>query len=116
MLELDNKQILVDPVKTHMAGSHRFELVVETGKRMQAARSLFTPCTATSSLLEAVAEAAKNATSGDVVLLAPAYSSWDQFQNHQYRSEVLCQAVRSIGRGLGGGTPNISGKTVTAQQ
>jgi UDP-N-acetylmuramoylalanine--D-glutamate ligase len=83
---------------------------------MNAKWNLFTPCTIAGSLLEAVAEAAINATSGDVVLLAPAYSSWDQFQNHQYRSEVLCQAVRSIGRGLGGGTPNISGKTVTAQQ
>ncbi len=61
------------------------------------------------------AEAARNATSGDVVLLALACSSWDQFQNHQYRGEVFCQAVKSIGRGVRGGTPNIHGETVTAQ-
>ena len=77
---------------------------------------LFTPCKAADSLLETLAEAAKNATSGDVVLLAPACSSWDQFQNHQHRGEVLCQAVKSIGRGVGGATPNIDGKTGTSQQ
>src|ERR1035437_666080 len=78
--------------------------------------SSFTPCTVASSLLEAVAEAAKNATSGDVVLRALACSSRDQFQNHQHRGEIFCQAVKSIGRGVRGGTPNIHGKTATAQQ
>ncbi|MGD0258661.1 MAG: UDP-N-acetylmuramoyl-L-alanine--D-glutamate ligase [Verrucomicrobiota bacterium] len=91
-------------------------LVGEASERIRAAWDLFTPCNVASSLLEAVAEAAKNATSGDVVLLAPACSSWDQFRNHQHRGEVFCQAVKSIGRGVRGGTPNIDGKTVTAQQ
>jgi UDP-N-acetylmuramoylalanine--D-glutamate ligase len=91
-------------------------LVGEASERIRAAWSLFTPCTITDSLLETVAEAAKNATSGDVVLLAPACSSWDRFRNHQHRGEVFCQAVKSIGRGVHGGTPNINGKTVTAQQ
>ena len=88
----------------------------EDGELIRAVGSLFTPCTISGSLLEALAEAAKNATSGDVVLLAPACSSWDQFQDHQHRGEVFCQAVRSIGRGVRGGTPNINGKTATAQQ
>jgi UDP-N-acetylmuramoylalanine--D-glutamate ligase len=83
---------------------------------MHDAWSVFTPCTTAHSLLEAVAEAAKNATSGDVVLLSPACSSWDQFRNHQHRGEVFCQAVKSIGRGVRGGHHNINGKTVTAQQ
>jgi UDP-N-acetylmuramoylalanine--D-glutamate ligase len=87
-------------------------LVGEAGQRIRAAWRLFTPCTVANSLLEAVAEAAKNATSGDVVLLAPACSSWDQFQNHQHRGEVFCQAVKSIGRGVRGDTPNRDGKTV----
>ena len=91
-------------------------LVGESSQRMGAAWNVFTACTAADSLLEAVAEAAKNATSGDVVLLSPACSSWDQFRNHQHRGEVFCQAVKSIGRGVHGGTPNIDGKTVTAQQ
>ena len=89
-------------------------LLGEFSKGMHAAWSVFTPCTAADSLLEAIAEAAKNATSGDVVLLSPACSSWDQFRNHQHRGEVFCQAVKSIGRGVRGSTPNIDGKTVTA--
>ena len=91
-------------------------LVGESGERMRAAWGVFTPCAVADSLLEAVAEAAKNATSGDVVLLSPACSSWDQFRNHQHRGEVFCQAVKSIGRGVHGDTPNIDGETVTAQQ
>jgi UDP-N-acetylmuramoylalanine--D-glutamate ligase len=93
---------------------HAF-LVGEASKRIHAAWSVFTPCTITSSLLEAVAEAAKNATSGDVVLLAPACSSWDQFRNHQHRGEVFCQAVKSIGRGVLAGTPKIDGRLAAKQ-
>ena len=91
-------------------------LLGESTQRMRAAWNVFTPCAAADSLLEAVAEAAKNATSGDVVLLSPACSSWDQFRNHQHRGEVFCQAVKSIGRGVLGVTPNIDCKTVAAQQ
>jgi UDP-N-acetylmuramoylalanine--D-glutamate ligase len=93
----------------------RVFLVGESSGRMRTAWSIFTPCTVADSLLEAVAEAAKNATSGDVVLLSPACSSWDQFRNHQHRGEVFCQAVKSIGRGVRSATPNIDGETVAAQ-
>jgi UDP-N-acetylmuramoylalanine--D-glutamate ligase len=91
-------------------------LVGEAAARMHAAWNLFTPCRVLNSLLEAVAEAAKKATSGDVVLLSPACSSWDQFRNHQHRGEVFCQAVKSIGRGVRGSTPNINGEAVTTSQ
>jgi UDP-N-acetylmuramoylalanine-D-glutamate ligase len=47
-------------------------------------------------LLEAVAEAARNAVAGDVVLLSPACSSFDQFQNYQHRGEVFRQAVKNL--------------------
>jgi len=88
-------------------------LVGEASERMHTAWSVFTPCAVAGSLVEAVTEAAKNATSGDVVLLSPACSSWDQFRNHQHRGEVFCQAVKSIGRGVRGGTPNIHGRMAT---
>ena len=100
-------------VKVH--DTHFKMLEGEAAEKIRAAWSLFTPCTLSSSLLEAVSEAPRHATSGDVVLLSPACSSWDQFRNHQHRGEVFCQAVKSIGRGVRGGTPNINGKTVTAQ-
>lgn len=91
-------------------------LIGEASKRMHAAWNLFTPCTIGKSLLEAVAEAAENATSGDVVLLSPACSSWDQFRNHQHRGEVFSQAVKSIGRGVPAGHPNMIDKNVASQK
>ena len=86
-------------------------LVGEATEKIRAAWSLFTPCTVADSLLEAVTEAARNASSGDVVLLSPACSSLDQFRNYQERGEVFCQAVKSIGRGAPAGNPNMGGKT-----
>jgi hypothetical protein len=110
MLELEDKQALVIECVNGAVP------IGEVSKRIRASRGLFPPCTVADSLLEALAETAKNATSGDVVLLSPACSSWDQSRDHQHRGEVLCQAVKSIGRGVHGGTPNIKGKTATAQQ
>ncbi len=69
-------------------------LLGETREKIRAAWSLFTPCTLVDSLLEAVPEAAKNALPGDVVLLSPACSSFDQFQNYQQRGECFRQAVK----------------------
>src|SRR6266446_752945 len=88
-------------------------LIGESNEKIRAAWSLFTPCTVFNSLLEALTEAAKNAASGDVVLLSPACSSFDQFRNYQERGEKFCRFVKSISRGAPGGDPNINGKTPT---
>jgi UDP-N-acetylmuramoylalanine--D-glutamate ligase len=77
-------------------------LVGEAAESLRAAWSLFTPCATAGSLLEAVSGAAKNAAPGDVVLLSPACSSFDQFRDYQHRGEVFCEAVRSLD--WGGGT------------
>jgi UDP-N-acetylmuramoylalanine--D-glutamate ligase len=71
-------------------------LIGETREKIRAAWSLFTPCTLADSLLEAVQMAADGAVAGDVVLLSPACSSFDQFQNYQHRGEVFRQAVRAL--------------------
>jgi UDP-N-acetylmuramoylalanine--D-glutamate ligase len=84
-------------------------LLGEASEHIRAAWSLFTPCTTSHSLLEAVAEAAKAAASGDVVLLSPACSTFDEFRNYQQRGEVFCSAVKSIGRGGQAATPHING-------
>ena len=55
------------------------------------------------SLLEAVAEAAKSAVPGDVVLLSPACSSFDQFRNYQHRGDVFREAVGRLSSGSAGG-------------
>jgi UDP-N-acetylmuramoylalanine--D-glutamate ligase len=86
-------------------------LVGESGEKIRAAWSLFTPCSVVTSLLEAIVEAAKNAASGDAVLLSPACSSFDQFRNYQERGEIFCRAVKSIGRGGRGAHPHMNGKT-----
>ena len=71
-------------------------LIGEAREKIRAAWSLFTPCTLKDSLIEAVKEAAMNAVSGDVVLLSPACSSFDQFQNYQHRGDVFRQAVLEL--------------------
>lgn len=71
-------------------------LVGETREKLRAAWGLFTPCTLVDSLLEAVSKAAENAAEGDVVLLSPACSSFDMFQNYQHRGEAFRQAVEQV--------------------
>lgn len=80
---------------------HAF-LLGEAAPKIRAAWGLFTPCTVVGSLLEAVTEAVKHATPGDVVLLSPACSSFDQFRNYQQRGEFFCNAVQSLGGAVPG--------------
>ncbi len=81
----------------------------EGKEKLQSAWSLFTPCTPVGSLLEAVAEAAKRATEGDVVLLSPACSCFDQFRDYQHRGDTFCSAVKSICGGAEVAHPNMHG-------
>lgn len=47
-------------------------------------------------LENAVRRASEGAVPGDVVLLAPACASFDQFQNYEHRGSVFKEAVRSL--------------------
>ena len=73
------------------------------------------PCSVRFLLLKASTEAARDATSGDVVLLARPFSSFNQFRNHQNRAEVLYMAAQSIGRGMGRQHPYMNGKIKPAR-
>ena len=71
-------------------------LIGEARDLLRAAWSLFTPCTQVNSLLEAIEKAARKARAGDMILLSPACSSLDQFENYQHRGEVFCKAVKEL--------------------
>ena len=86
----------------------------ETREKIRAAWSLFTACAPVGTLLEAVSEAAKKAVSGDVVLLSPACSSFDQFQNYQHRGEVFRQAVRELEKSSREGKADSAGSVSRA--
>jgi UDP-N-acetylmuramoylalanine--D-glutamate ligase len=47
-------------------------------------------------LEKAVKQAAAAAQSGDVVLLAPACASFDQFRNYQHRGQIFKETVRAL--------------------
>ena len=68
-------------------------LLGETRADLRAAWGLFTPCHLVDNLLEAVAEAGRNADPGDVVLLSPACASFDMFGSYQHRGESFRDAV-----------------------
>ena len=88
---------------------HAF-LIGEAREKIHSAWGLFTSCTLSNSLVEAVSEAAKRAASGDVVLLSPACSSFDQFRDYQQRGESFYCAVKSISRGAHGSDPYMADK------
>ncbi|MBW2217875.1 MAG: UDP-N-acetylmuramoyl-L-alanine--D-glutamate ligase [Deltaproteobacteria bacterium] len=53
----------------------------------------------TDSLDEAVLTASKAANPGDAVLLSPACSSFDMFENYHMRGEAFCHAVKKLKQG-----------------
>ncbi len=53
-------------------------------------------------LESAVRRAASTASTGDIVLLAPACASFDQFENYEHRGRVFKHAVRTLAEQAGG--------------
>ena len=51
------------------------------------------PVVSAGTLEQAVAKASEAAQSGEVVLLAPACSSFDQFENYEHRGQVFKDLV-----------------------
>jgi UDP-N-acetylmuramoylalanine--D-glutamate ligase len=52
-------------------------------------------------MVDAVAQAARLAHSGDAVLLSPACASFDMFDNYGHRAQVFCQAVAVLADAAG---------------
>jgi UDP-N-acetylmuramoylalanine--D-glutamate ligase len=89
-------------------------LLGETREKIWSAWGLFTPCVLVDSLIEAVHQAARSAVAGDVVLLSPACSSFDQFQNYQQRGEVFRKAVKNLERTVVGEGHAVPGNEIAA--
>lgn len=68
----------------------------EARARMERELSGAVPLRAAATLAEAVREAAALARPGDVVVLSPACSSFDQFRNFEERGEAFRAAVREL--------------------
>lgn len=61
-------------------------------------KDVFTNQTSVDTMEEAFMEAMKIAKEGDVVLLSPACSSFDQFKNYEIRGEIFKEIVHAYGK------------------
>ena len=61
-------------------------------------KDVFTNQTSVDTMEEAFIEAMKIAKEGDVVLLSPACSSFDQFKNYEIRGEIFKEIVHAYGK------------------
>jgi len=68
-------------------------LIGESAPAMEAAWNGFAACQMSPNLVEAVAEAGRNAVPEDVVLLSPACASFDMFDSYQHRGETFREVV-----------------------
>jgi UDP-N-acetylmuramoylalanine-D-glutamate ligase len=80
-------------------------------KKNREVQRVFTACTSALSLLETTTEAAKTATAGVGILLSPACSSFDRFQNLQQRDGRICRPVKSISWGGVAASPKMHGES-----
>ncbi|MBW2313074.1 MAG: UDP-N-acetylmuramoyl-L-alanine--D-glutamate ligase [Deltaproteobacteria bacterium] len=71
-------------------------LIGEAAPKLAQALDRRVPCSDAGSLAEAVARAAHVARDGDVVLLAPACASQDQFENFEDRGRAFREAVAQL--------------------
>jgi UDP-N-acetylmuramoylalanine--D-glutamate ligase len=76
----------------------RVKAVYTIGAAAEKIRSqIKAPAVISSATIEAaVKEAATAATRGDIVLLAPACASFDQFQNYEHRGRVFKELVHNL--------------------
>ena len=83
----------------------------EARDKISAREGRFTPCKQGLSLLERMTDAAENAARQATILLSPARSSFDGFQNARNSGEKLYCTVESISWGRHSLIPNMNGET-----
>ena len=90
---------LRDPALRFVKGAF---LIGKDAAAIAAALGEGVPCVNSGTLQVAVKEAAKQAQSGDIVLLSPACASLDQFRNYVERAEVFACEVQELSMGFEG--------------
>lgn len=71
-------------------------LIGEMAERMNALWKRHVECVLAGTLEKAVELAARKAVSGDIVMLSPGCSSYDQFNNYEHRGQVFRDAVKAL--------------------
>lgn len=88
------------PLGAALRGKARMALLIgEAADLIQRQISADVPCQQCGTLEAAVAAAAGGAAARDVVLLAPACASFDQFQSYEHRGRVFKRLVQQLGEG-----------------
>jgi UDP-N-acetylmuramoylalanine--D-glutamate ligase len=74
----------------------RVYTIGEAAAKIEAQIGNAAPVTSAQTLESAVRQAAQVAVAGDVVLLAPACASYDQFSSYEHRGRTFKQLVQSL--------------------
>ena len=83
-------------------GSARSLLVGSSAEKIRAALEGVVPLEKAATFRELVRKGYEAASPGDVVLLAPAATSWDMFDNFEQRGRTFKREVRSLARKVEG--------------
>ena len=83
-------------VEALLIGATAAQLEAAFAARAAEAPGRATPAVRCGDLATAVAEAARRASPGDVVLLSPACASWDQYRDYEARGEQFIELVEHL--------------------
>lgn len=74
----------------------RVKLCVSFGETKEMFKPIFSNVISVETMKDALDEALKHSESGDVIVLSPACSSYDQFDNYEQRGRIFKEYVRSV--------------------
>ncbi|MEO1703174.1 MAG: UDP-N-acetylmuramoyl-L-alanine--D-glutamate ligase [Pseudomonadota bacterium] len=86
----------IEPLRPHLSRVRKAYLIGEAAAKFAVAIGDDTAFEISADLEVAAAHAARDAQAGDVVLLAPAAASFDQFSNFEKRGEAFVKAIHLV--------------------